>query len=357
VDPSLGDTVVLKTLINELHRRNRKVVLSVPFTHTGTEFPTFVDIMKNGAHSRYLDWYLIKSTPITTTPPSYECWQDDWRFPKLNLKNPQVVNYLTGYLEYWKHFGFDGFRIGEDEKIEPTFIRTMRTHIKSKYPDCLLLGSDPYLLTGNAFDGCDQYALADVLNKYFIAKTISTSDFDRWIRRLFFFNPPQSNAINIIHSSVYGSRIAEGADTETLKNMYAFIFTCLGSPLVLNGDEIGLKYKTGLNPASFPWHSEGQNQELKREIIDLIALRKTYPQIANPHFYALYVNDITRVYAYDRGGLIVVLNSGNASSYVELPAWDGTYIDLVTSATLTAFSQKLRLSVEPMTYRILRREI
>ncbi|GAH28543.1 unnamed protein product, partial [marine sediment metagenome] len=41
----------------------------------------------------------------------------------------------------------------------------------------------------------------------------------------------------------------------------------------------------------------------------------------------------------------------------ELPAWDGLYLDLITGEKLTAYTQKLRLSISPKSYRILRREI
>ena len=105
----------LKNLINEVHKRNRKIILSVIFTHTGIDFPAFVDVVKKGKESKYIEWYFIKSTPITTSPLNYECWRSNSRFPKLNLRNPQVANYLIGFLEYWKHFGFDGFYIGEDD--------------------------------------------------------------------------------------------------------------------------------------------------------------------------------------------------------------------------------------------------
>jgi hypothetical protein len=61
------------------------------------------------------------------------------------------------------------------------------------------------------------------------------------------------------------------------------------------------------------------------------------------------------VYAYDRGGFITVLNNGPNGSFVELPAWDGTYLDVISGDTLVAYSQALRLSVEPHSYRLLKR--
>jgi len=357
IDSCFGDTVDLKNLIDEVHKRDKKIILSVIFTHTGIDFPAFVDVVKKGKESKYIEWYFIKSTPITTSPLNYECWRSDSRFPKLNLRNPQVANYLIGFLEYWKHFGFDGFYIGEDEKIDADFILTLRTHLKTKYPDILLLGSDVRFLDGNGFDGSTNRNFLDILMKYFVKNTLTTSDFDNLLQKMFFFNPPQVSCMNLISLSDYDKRILAEAEPSIIKNLYAFIFTCVGSPTILYGDEIGLSDYASLNQGSFIWNIDNQNRDLLKEIKQLIEIRNTNPQILSNVFFSLYVNDITKVYAYDRGGLIVVLNSGDKQSFVELPAWNGLYLDLINGEKVTAYTQKLRLSISPKSYRILRREI
>ncbi len=357
IDPSFGDTVDLRNLINEIHKRNKKIILSLIFTHTGTDFSAFVDVVKKGEASEYTDWYLIKSTPIKTSPPSYECWHADHRFPKLNLRNSQVENYILGYLQYWQHFGFDGFYIGEDEHIDPNFVKAVRSHLKTKYPDLLLLGSDMRLLTGDGFDGVINKYLTDIVMDYFVKNTITTSDFDREIRKIFFFNPPQANSINLVTLSNYNNRIHREADADIITNLYAFIFTCIGSPVILYGDEIGISDCIQYNPGRFIWDIKDQNRDFLEIIKRLIEIRKSHPQISSNNFYTLYINDITKVYAYNRGGLIVVLNSGDKQSFVELPAWDGTYVDLMNGEILTAYSQKLKILINPKFYRILRREI
>jgi glycosidase len=357
IDSCFGDTVDLKNLIAEIHKRNKKIILSVIFTHTGIDFPAFVDVVKKGEESKYIEWYFIKSTPITTSPLNYECWRSDSRFPKLNLRNPQVANYLIGFLEYWKHFGFDGFYIGEDEKIDADFIKTLRSHLKTKYPDILLLGSDVRFLNGDGFDGSTNRNFLDILMKYFVKNTLTTSDFDNLLQKMLFFNPAQVNCMNLISLSDYDKRIYGEAEADIIKNLYAFIFTCVGSPTILYGDEIGLSDYASLNQGSFIWNIDNQNRDLLKEIKQLIEIRNTNPQILSNVFFSLYVNDITKVYAYDRGGLIVVLNSGDKQSFVELPAWNGLYLDLINGEKLTAYTQKLRLSISPKSYRILRREI
>jgi cyclomaltodextrinase len=356
VDPAFGDTVDLKNLINEVHKRGKKIILSVIFSHTGIDYPMFNDIQKNGADSKYTDWYLLESSKIRTSPPNYACWRSDYRFPILNLRNPMIKNYLIGYLEYWNHFGFDGFYIGEDEKFDPVFVSTMHVNLKSRYPDILLLGSDNRLLTGNTFDGATNKNLSDILISYFVNQGMSTSDFYLRIQKLLFFNPPQANITSLLTLSDYSKRIYDPNKIDLIKNLYAFVFTCVGSPVILYGDEIGLYDYALLNPGSFNWNTKTQDRNLLNEIKKLIKIRKGNPQILSNNFYTLYINDITKVYAYDRGGLIVIINSGDRPSFVELPAWDGAYTDLILGEKVTAYSQKLKLSVNSKSYRILKRE-
>ncbi|MGB3341845.1 MAG: alpha amylase N-terminal ig-like domain-containing protein [bacterium] len=355
IDPHFGDTIDIRNLINQVHAQNMKIILSVIFSHTGLDFPIFIDIETNGAASKYVDWYLINAPTIKKSPPNYECWRNDYRFPRLNLNNPQVMNYLIGYLGYWKRFGFDGFYIGEDENLNANFIRSLRIHMKTRYPDILLLGTDKRLLTGEAFDGSLNKGLTDLLVNYFVQQNIATSEFDRKLQQMLFFSPPQSNSVNLINLSTYDKRSEPTADI--MKNLYAFIFTCIGSPVIMYGEEIAYPYHAPLNLGSFPWSVTEQNRTFLKEIKKLIEIRKTNSEIAGSKFFTLYVNDITKIYAYDRGGFIVVLNSGDKQAFISLPAWDGAYTDLINGEKLTAFSQSLRLSIIPKSYRILKREI
>ena len=112
-----------------------------------------------------------------------------------------------------------------------------------------------------------------------------------------------------------------------------------------------------LNLGSFPWDIVNQDRMFLAEIKKLIRIRKSNPLISGNTFFTLYVNDITEIYAYDRGGLIVTLNSGDKQSFISLPAWDGTYTDLVSGEQFTAFSQKLRFSIDSKSYRILKRDL
>jgi glycosidase len=331
--------------------------LNVVFTHTGVDFPAFSDIVANGNLSRYVDWYRIRTLPKDTLNMTYNSWRADPRFPLLNLRNRPLQNYLIGFMDYWAHFGFDGFYIGEHEEIDADFMKTLYDHVKEKYPQISIITSDCRAPTVLNSDGCLNRKFSRAMTDYFVNSTISTAAFDSILHNMLFFRPPQINCASLVGFYDHATRIGAIAPPDLLEVMYAFIFTFCGSPLVMNGDEIGMTECAPLNWGSFNWDTEQQNRALLQVIRDLIRIRRENPEISSRHFFTLYIDDVKKVYAYDRGGLIVVLNSGSGQSFVELPAWDGTYIDLMNGDKYMAFSQKLKLSVDPVSFRILKREI
>ncbi len=151
-------------------------------------------------------------------------------------------------------------------------------------------------------------------------------------------------------------RIAGITELDNLKLIYAFILTFPGSPVITYGDEIGLTEGKLLNMGSFNWNSEKQNRILFNQITTLLSIRKKNPGLKGKNFFTLYVNDINHVYAYDRGGIIVIINSGEAQSFVTLGAWNGTYTDQITGEKYSVANQQLRLSIPAKSYRIIRRE-
>jgi len=356
LDMHLGDTTELKNLINEIHMRKKRIILKFIVTHTGIDFLGFQDVIKNGSASKYYNWYLIHSLPVKTSPPNYDCWLNNAHFPKLNLKEPSVQAFLIRYIDYWLHFGFDGVYVGEDTKIEPDFVRVLKNALKKKYPDLLILGSSENLGI-QGFDGTVNKKVVDLIINYFVKNTISTSTFDNELRKLLFFNPSQVNLTNLIDLSDFNLRISSIANFDDLILLYAFLFTFSGSPVLTYGDEVGMKEGKMFNMGSFPWESEKQNRALLEEIKKFINIHKNNPILSNKYFFTLYVNDINRVYAYDRGGIITIINSGNNQSYTVLPVWNGTYTDLTTGEKIIITTQQLRLSLPARSFKIIRREI
>ena len=144
IDPSFGTKEDLKELVQKAHDRGMKVVMDAVFNHTGKEFFAFKDILEKGEKSKYLDWYYIDELPLKGKwgeIPNFLCFGYYGGMPKLNLKNPEVANYITDVACYWiRECDIDGWRLDVGDEISHFFWKRFRRAIKAVKKDMLIIG-------------------------------------------------------------------------------------------------------------------------------------------------------------------------------------------------------------------------
>lgn len=64
IDESFGTKEEFRKLVEELHKRNIKIILDAVFNHSGDDFFAFKHIKENGINSKYKDWYFINGDEI-----------------------------------------------------------------------------------------------------------------------------------------------------------------------------------------------------------------------------------------------------------------------------------------------------
>src|SRR4051812_22144268 len=64
VDPLLGGNAALRTLLDEAHAMDMRVVLDGVFNHASRGFWQFHHILENGADSPYIDWFTVHGWPL-----------------------------------------------------------------------------------------------------------------------------------------------------------------------------------------------------------------------------------------------------------------------------------------------------
>ncbi len=186
VDPLLGGNSALRELVDKAHARSIRIVLDGVFNHASRGFFQFNDILENGPHSPWLDWFHVEKWPLApydgSRPANYTGWADNRSLPKFNTGNPQVTDFLFGIAEFWiREYDIDGWRLDVPAEITtPGFWEEFRRRVKAVKPDAYLVGEiwrkAPDWLRGDRFDA--------TMNYVFAAAAIAFSAGERVGRRL-----------------------------------------------------------------------------------------------------------------------------------------------------------------------------
>ena len=370
IDPKLGTLADFHALRDVAHRNNVRVVLDGVFNHCGRGFFAFTDMLENGEHSPYKDWFHVKKFPLNAYGPgeaeNYLAWWKYKSLPKFNTNNPQVRKYLFDVARYWLEQGVDGWRLDVPNEIDDdTFWEEFRHVVKSANPDAYLVGEiwsvDPRWVGDKHFDGLMNYPLRDALLRLLYAGTLDMPQFVEKVEGLLTAYPRENvHAMYVPLGSHDTERLFTKVEKSTVKAKLAFLFQMAypGAPAVYYGDEIGLE--GGKDPdcrRAFPWDENQWNIELRHWAKTLIALRKRYPALRRGDYQRLLMDDKNGRYVFARTlgeeKIIAAMNAGPHEQKVDIPVaalgWqDGrTVLNLIDYAKYTVSDGNLTLALPP----------
>jgi glycosidase len=342
VDPLLGGNPAFKELLEAAHARDIKVVLDGVFNHSSRGFFFFNDILENGPHSPWLNWFKIHDWPLAPytgeKPANYEGWDGNRALPVFNHDNPEVREYIMEIAEYWIEFGIDGWRLDVPFEIKtPGFWQEFRERVKAINPEAYIVGEvwtdAREWLDGSQFDG--------VMNYLFTAPTIaftagdrvdieqvkdrsyepypalSAAEYAKKIQQVLQLYPweIQLTQLNLLasHDTARLISIADG-DKKSVTLSTLLLLTFPGAPSIYYGDEVGLAGK--LDPDSrrgFPLQADWDKEILKTHR-ELIALRHAHPCLRTGEYKVLFAEGNVYVFArvLDKEELIVAVNVGTS---------------------------------------------
>jgi glycosidase len=159
-----ADKLFLK-VIEEAHKRGIRVVLDYSWNHTGTLFWAWQDILKNGANSKYKDWYNISKYDDPATPENemeYAGWLNIRSLPEIKkvditterkVGHPYEGNINEGakrhIFDVTKRWlapdgdtskGVDGYRLDVADHVGLGFWRDWRKVVRQTKQDAYLVG-------------------------------------------------------------------------------------------------------------------------------------------------------------------------------------------------------------------------
>lgn len=352
VDPLLGGNEALKDLLDAAHERDIRVVLDGVFNHASRGFFFFHDILENGSHSPWLDWFRVIDFPLSpydsSKPANYIGWADNRALPVFNHDNPAVREYLMRVAEYWMRFGIDGWRLDVPFEIQvPGFWEEFRDRVKAINPDAYIVGEvwtdARQWLDGSQFDGVMNYLFTAPVIAFTAGDRVDLSQVEAQsyepypaldapgyaakieaLLQLYLWEI-QLTQLNLLdsHDTARLLTIAQD-DAASVALATLLLFTFPGAPSIYYGDEVGLA--GAVDPDSrrgFP-REENWDRSVQGYHRKLIALRHDQPALRTGSYQTLYAEGM--VYGFGRSlqeeGLIVLINAGTEPAQVTLDLTD-----------------------------------
>lgn len=371
VDPQFGDNALLKKLVEQCHDRGIRVVLDAVFNHCSEQFPPFQDVVKNGANSKYADWFHVHEFPVTVKNgiPTYDTFGFFGNMPKFNTANPEVKEFLLGVAEYWiKEIKLDGWRLDVANEVDHHFWRDFRKIVKQANPEAYIIGevwSDSLnWLLGDQFDSVMNYPFADKVLEFFNGGMDGYA-FSNEMGSLIMRYPQQTNEVvfNMLCSHDTPRLLSRvGCDKRKLKLCAVFLFTYIGTPCIFYGDEIGL---TGDGDPDcrkcMEWDHSRQDRELYDFYKMMIALRKKHLALRQGRFRFLYAQRHDPCIVYERMDdevhFTIWMNNTPRQVTLTHPMETEDWRDALTEEKVQPRNGIMHIGLEPFGYRILYRNL
>lgn len=333
IDPRLGTLQDFRALVETAHRNGVRIILDGVFNHCGRGFFAFVDVLENGEHSPYKDWFHIRRFPLDAYGPgeaqNYLGWWNHKSLPKFNTSHPPVREYLFRVARYWIEQGADGWRLDVPNEIDDdSFWAEFRRVVRSANRDACLIGEiwdiNPRWVDERHFDSLMNYPVRDAVLA-FLQEQEDARRFGERLQALFrAYHRENLYAMYVPLGSHDTERLktALGGQVEKVKLAFLFQMAFPGAPAIYYGDEIGLEGgKDPDNRRAFPWHESVWNHELRQWVKTLIALRKRHPSLRRGDFIPLLAEG--RIFALARRlgeeKILVVLNASGQAHRIEVP--------------------------------------
>jgi cyclomaltodextrinase / maltogenic alpha-amylase / neopullulanase len=369
IDRKLGDMKDWRALVNAAHDRDIRIILDGVFNHCGRGFFAFNDILENGEHSPYRDWFHINRFPVDAYSPGdardYVGWWRHKSLPKLNTDNAEVRRYLLDVARYWIEQGADGWRLDVPNEIDDdSFWAAFRQVVKTANPEAYIVGEiwdvGPRWVGENHFDGLMNYPLRSAVLELLSGHMKADAFADRVEHLLTVYRQEnvyaQLNSLGTHDNSRIMTKL--GGNVEKVKLAFSFLFAYPGAPSIYYGDEIGLEGRKDPDcRRAFPWDTALWQQDLFEHVKRLSNLRSQYPALRHGSLKRVMASESQNCYAFMRSSddteITVALNASGSKRTLSLPApdleWqDGReFTDLLSGDQLRVAEGQLIVKLQP----------
>lgn len=322
VDRRLGTNESFARLVQTLHENEIKVIIDGVFNHAGRGFWAFQDVLRNRENSAYRDWFSINFGGNSPYNDGlwYEGWEGNYDLVKLNLRNPQVADYLCDAVTMWiQELGIDGIRLDVAYCLDRDFMKRLRYHCDQLKAEFFLVGE---MLHGDYNQVMNDAMLHSVTN-YECYKGLHSSfnsmnlfEICHSLLRQFGTEPWTLYREKHLLSFVDNHDVTRAAtilnDKNHLPLLYAMLFGMPGIPCVYYGSEWGAEGdKKNGDPALRACFDRPIENELYDVISELARVRKGSEGLMHGSFRSICLTNKQCVYERWYGGdrVLVAINA------------------------------------------------
>jgi cyclomaltodextrinase len=329
VRPDYGDKDDLRTLVEQAHARDIRVLMDFVPNHTSEKHCYAEHARAHGPASPYYDFYDRDEDGNIT-------YYFKWVYlPNLNYDNPEVERFMLDAFSYWvREFDVDGFRVDVAWGIKqrkPDFWPMWRREMKRIKPDLLLLAEagsrDPYYVANGfdaAYDWTDElghWAWEDVFTEQTgIAARLRNALTDGGAGY-----PPDSLVFRFLNNNDTGSRFITTHGVDVYRVALATLLTLPGLPCLFTGDEVGAEFLPYEDKGPIDWSDPYGLREYVRH---LIALRTENPSLYSREWELLETKSVDLLAYLRHGGssdspILVLVNYSATAVEAELSPVEG----------------------------------
>lgn len=365
IDPQYGTMNDFRGLIDDVHRRDMKIMLDGVFNHIGVTSPIFQEALKN-PNSKNRDWFYFSKD----YKEGYRGWAGVPTMPGLHLENSAVQNYFwkgqNSVVQRYLKMGIDGWRLDVAFELGPKLLKDITQAAHKAKPGSSVVGE----ISGypsNWFDSVD-----GVFN--FHAISLGT-DMLRGkvsggrVGRMYEDMVSDGGIENLLKSWL----LTENHDTPRLahlvpdfemrKLVVALQMTLPGSPCVYYGAEVGMTgHGDPENRAPMRWDLVTPSNPDFVWTRDLLKIRKQMPSLRYGDFTALETDKLlgfVRSTNSLRETAIVLMNPTNetvketfATRVGRMLSW-GEMSDILTGEKVRSIGGILEIEMKPRSVKIL----
>ena len=362
LDVRLGKNEDLKTIVQKLHDHSIRILLDASFNHVGRGFFAFEDVLEHRQDSKYKDWFHIDFNNNNEYDDHlwYDSWEGNSNLVRLNLKNPEVVNYWLSVISFWmEEFNIDGLRLDVAYCLDKDFIKAVHHFVKERDARFFLLGETLHgdynmWVNDEMLDSSTNYECYKGLYSSFNTKNLF--EICHSLNRQFGKEPwclyTGKHLFNFVdnHDVV---RIASQLENEKcLPLIYTLMMTMPGIPCLYYGSEWGIKGEKNWNDSTLrPEISSLEWNDLTEFIHRLIDIKHEHTALHDGSYYTVSLMNEACIYERkdENETLWICINMADYALNMHIPGQIQA-TDLLSECSVSAENT---LCLEPYSVQIL----